>query len=47
MTETRLALLSLMVSGACVFAPPTVRIGHGLLVMIGCWLVAWSMTNRP
>ncbi|MDK2990128.1 MAG: hypothetical protein PWR16_1657 [Methanoculleus sp.] len=28
------------------FAPPAVRIAHGLLVMIGCWLVAWSMTKR-
>ncbi|KDE54820.1 hypothetical protein [Methanoculleus sp. MH98A] len=28
------------------FTPPAVRIAHGLLVMIGCWLVAWSMTNR-
>lgn len=28
------------------FTPPAVRIAHGLLVMVGCWLVAWSMTNR-
>lgn len=28
------------------FTPPAVRIAHGLLVMIGCWLVAWSMTKR-
>ncbi|MDD3932708.1 MAG: hypothetical protein PHP55_02520 [Methanoculleus sp.] len=28
------------------FAPPAVRIAHGLLVMVGCWLVAWSMTKR-
>ncbi|MCT8337966.1 hypothetical protein FKB36_10850 [Methanoculleus sp. Afa-1] len=28
------------------FAPPAVRIAHGLLVMIGCWLMAWSMTKR-
>jgi len=28
------------------FTPPAVRIGHGLLIMVGCWLVAWSMTNR-
>ncbi|WP_054847802.1 hypothetical protein [Methanoculleus chikugoensis] len=25
--------------------PPPARIAHGLLVMIGCWLVAWSMVN--
>ena len=29
------------------FTPPAARIAHGLLVMIGCWLVAWSMTNSP
>lgn len=29
------------------FAPPAVWITHGLLVAIGCWLVAWSMTSRP
>jgi hypothetical protein len=28
------------------FAPPPVRIVHGLLVMIGCWLVTWGMVNR-
>ena len=28
------------------FTPPPAHIAHGLLVMIGCWLVAWSMTNR-
>ena len=28
------------------FTPPAVRIAHGLLVMVGCWLVAWSMTKR-
>jgi hypothetical protein len=28
------------------FTPPAVRIAHGMLVMIGCWLVAWSMTKR-
>ncbi|PKL55457.1 MAG: hypothetical protein CVV35_09930 [Methanomicrobiales archaeon HGW-Methanomicrobiales-6] len=28
------------------FTPPAVRIAHGLLVMIGCWLIAWSMTKR-
>lgn len=28
------------------FTPPAARIAHGLLVMIGCWLVAWSMTER-
>lgn len=27
------------------FTPPPARIAHGLLVMIGCWLVAWSMVN--
>ncbi|WP_332449251.1 hypothetical protein [Methanoculleus sp.] len=29
------------------FAPAAVRIAHGLLVLAGCWLVAWSMTNHP
>ena len=28
------------------FTPPAVRIAHGLLVAIGCWLVAWSMVSR-
>lgn len=28
------------------FAPQPVRIGHGLLVMVGCWLMAWSMLNH-
>ncbi|MDN7012178.1 hypothetical protein FGW20_03805 [Methanoculleus sp. FWC-SCC3] len=28
------------------FTPPAVRIAHGLLVMVGCWLVAWSMIKR-
>lgn len=28
------------------FTPPAVRIAHGLLVMVGCWLVAWSMAKR-
>ncbi len=23
-----------------------VRVGHGLLVMVGCWLIAWSMVNH-
>ena len=23
-----------------------VRVGHGLLVMVGCWLLAWSMVSR-
>ena len=27
------------------FTPPAVRIAHGLLVAIGCWLVAWSMVS--
>ncbi|ABN56795.1 MULTISPECIES: hypothetical protein [Methanoculleus] len=28
------------------FTPPAVRIAHGLLVMVGCWLVAWNMIKR-
>jgi hypothetical protein len=28
------------------FTSQPVRVGHGLLVMIGCWLLAWSMVNR-
>ena len=28
------------------FTPPAVRIAHGLLVAIGCWLAAWSMASR-
>lgn len=27
------------------FTPPAVRIAHGLLVAIGCWLAAWSMVS--
>ncbi len=27
------------------FTPQPVRIGHGLLVLIGCWLMAWNMLN--
>jgi hypothetical protein len=27
------------------FAPQSVRVGHGLLVLVGCWLMAWSMLN--
>ena len=27
------------------FTPPAVRIAHGLLVLVGCWLAAWSMVN--
>jgi hypothetical protein len=28
------------------FTSQPVRIAHGLLVMIGCWLLAWSMVKR-
>lgn len=28
------------------FTPQPVRIGHGLLVMAGCWLMAWSVLNQ-
>lgn len=28
------------------FTPQPVRVGHGLLVMIGCSVIAWSMSNR-
>ncbi len=28
------------------FTPPPVRVAHGLLVAIGCWLVAWSMASH-
>ncbi|WOX55667.1 MULTISPECIES: hypothetical protein [unclassified Methanoculleus] len=28
------------------FTPPPVRVAHGLLVLAGCWLVAWSMVNH-
>ncbi len=28
------------------FTPQPVRVGHGLLIMIGCWLIAWSMLNH-
>jgi len=28
------------------FAAQPVRVGHGVLVMIGCWLLAWNMVNR-
>ncbi len=27
------------------YTPQPVRIGHGLLVMLGCWLMAWSVLN--
>ncbi len=27
------------------FAPQPVRVGHGLLILVGCWLAAWSMLN--
>jgi hypothetical protein len=27
------------------FTPPAVRIAHGLLVAIGCWVAAWSMMD--
>jgi O-antigen ligase len=27
------------------YTPQPVRIGHGLLVMVGCWLIAWSVLN--
>ena len=27
------------------FAPQPVRVGHGLLVLVGCWLIAWIMLN--
>jgi hypothetical protein len=27
------------------FTPQPVRIGHGLLVMAGCWLIAWSILS--
>ena len=27
------------------FTSQPVRVGHGLLVMVGCWLLAWSMVN--
>ena len=27
------------------FGPQPVRIGHGLLILVGCWLVAWSLLN--
>jgi hypothetical protein len=27
------------------FTPQPVRIGHGLLVMAGCWLIAWSVMH--
>lgn len=28
------------------FTTQPVRVGHGLLVMVGCFLLAWSMLNR-
>ncbi len=28
------------------FTSQPVRIGHGLLVMVGCWLMAWSLVNH-
>lgn len=28
------------------FTAQPVRVGHGLLVMVGCWLLAWSMVDR-
>ena len=28
------------------FTPQLVRVGHGLLVMVGCWLVAWSVLRQ-
>ncbi|MFZ3149045.1 MAG: hypothetical protein WA137_08375 [Methanothrix sp.] len=27
------------------FTPQSVRVGHGLLVLVGCWLMAWSMLD--
>ncbi|MDV2481834.1 hypothetical protein F8E02_07395 [Methanoculleus sp. Wushi-C6] len=27
------------------FTPPAVRVAHGLLVLVGCWLVAWGMVR--
>jgi len=27
------------------FTPQLIRVGHGLLVLVGCWLMAWSMLN--
>ncbi len=28
------------------FTPQPVRVAHGLLIMVGCWLLAWSMAIR-
>ncbi len=28
------------------YTPPSVRIGHGLLVAIGCWVIAWGLASR-
>lgn len=25
--------------------PQTVRIGHGLMIMVGCFLIAWSLSK--
>jgi len=28
------------------YTSPPVRIGHGLLVAVGCWVIAWGMANH-
>ena len=40
-----------LAAGLALFLPqfytsPSVRIGHGLLVLVGCWVLAWSMSDR-
>ncbi|HEU0027455.1 MAG TPA: hypothetical protein VFQ25_10100 [Ktedonobacterales bacterium] len=28
------------------YTPPLVRVGHGLLILVGCALIAWALLNR-